>query len=648
MLTTVLLLRNSSPNYMPNSDPLSSSETASPIAAYPFQSVAEPASEPQRLLQQLPNSKALQQVLDLTVAIPTYNGEKRLSMVLDRLRSQTSLGRIRWEVIVCDNGSTDDTAALVRRYQQNWPSQYPLHYRFAAEQGAAFARQHAVESAAGKLIAFLDDDNIPASDWVAQAYRFAQEHPQAGAFGSQIHGKFETELPEELEDIACFLAIIERGKQPHLYEPTKKILPPAAGLVVRKQAWLESVPARLFLNNKGKAAGLASEDLEAILYIQNSGWEVWYNPEMVVQHVIPNGRLRENYLTTLFRCVGLSRFHVRLLGIESWKHPLAIPAYVANDIRKLVLHRIRYGSREQLSIPEMCHRVLLKSTVASPTFLLKKVVADAIQAFEDRKHGDRQQRLTQITRAFEQDQFALYQQPVVTVESLGGQHSGQHSGQKELLLRLHNDHNEYILPSSFLPTAKRYGLMRTLDRWVIRHLFEQVTQESQRPEFEQTVALLQGSPLYSINLSAESAQDTTLTAFIAQQLAKVSLPPNLFCFEISLKTALDLPDETHERVAELHQLGCQITLDDVVPGEAITHLIGQLPLNYIKLSFTSMTPRQLKDPKGWALLRKSLQTHSVQAIAKGIESPASLEAAQAQGICYAQGYQMGRPQLLQT
>ena len=638
---------------MPNSDPLSSPETVSSTTAHPVQPVVGSAAE-----QPLPVSKALEQALDLTVAIPTYNGEKRLPMVLDRLRSQTSLGHVRWEVIVCDNGSTDDTAALVRRYQKNWPRQYPLHYRFAAEQGAAFARQHAVESAAGKLIAFLDDDNIPASDWVAGAYRFAQEHPQAGAFGSQIHGKFETELPEELEDIACFLAIIERGKQPHLYEPAKKILPPAAGLVVRKQAWLESVPARLFLNNKGKEAGLASEDLEAILHIQNSGWEVWYNPKMVVQHDIPNSRLRKHYLTTLFRCVGLSRFHVRLLGMESWKHPLAIPAYVANDIRKLVLHKIRHGSKEQLSIPESCHRVLLKSTVASPAFLLKKAITDTVQKIKDSRHGDHKQRLTQITQAFEQQRFTLYQQPVVTMELLAKEALNSSfeaepafaptPGQREVLIRLHDDHNEYILPSSFLPTAERYGLMRTIDRWVIRHLLYQVTQASQRPEAEQTLALLNGSPLYSVNLSLESVKDNTLAAFIASQLAKNSLSPRLFCFEISAKTAIEFPNKTRERVAELHQLGCQITLDDVVPGEAITDLIEQLPIDYVKLSFSSITPYLMKDLGKWTQLQNSLQTHSVQAIAKGIESPASLEAARAQGIRYAQGYQMGRPQLLQT
>lgn len=630
---------------MLNSAPLSGSGTASSLAACPTQAISQTASE-QQLIQHLLTDTATPPVLDLTVAIPTYNGEPRLAMVLDRLRSQTQLDAIRWEIIVCDNGSTDGTADLVRRYQKDWPSEFPLHYRFAAEQGAAFARQYAVESAAGKLIAFLDDDNLPASDWVVQAYRFAQSHPQAGAFGSQIHGQFETELPPELQEIRCFLAVIERGQQPHLYEPAKKILPPAAGLVVQKEAWMSSVPPRLFLNNKGKEAGLASEDLEAILHIQKSGWEIWYNPDMVVHHDIPDGRLRKNYLVTLFRCVGLSRFHVRLLGIESWKHPFAIPAYVANDIRKLALHRIRHGRSHQLSTTESCRRALLKSTVASPAFLLKKVVADAVQTFEDSRHRDRKQWLAQITQAFEQERFALYQQPVITVGSLAtegsdlGFKADPAFNQKELLLRLYNDQNEYILPSRFLPTAERYGLMRAIDRWVIRHLYYRVSQTSQSIECPRS--------LYSINLSPESVQDKTLAAFIASQLAETGLPPSLFCFEISAKTAIGFPNQTHDLTTQLHQLGCQITLDDVIPGEAIIRLIDQLPLNYVKLSFTLMDSHQMKDPHMWRQLRKSLQRQSVQAIAKGIESPAILEAARAQNICHVQGYQIERPQLLQT
>ncbi|MGB3297810.1 MAG: EAL domain-containing protein, partial [Phormidesmis sp.] len=132
------------------------------------------------------------------------------------------------------------------------------------------------------------------------------------------------------------------------------------------------------------------------------------------------------------------------------------------------------------------------------------------------------------------------------------------------------------------------------------------------------------------------------------QLAKTGLSPSLFCFEISAKTAIALPHQTHDLIAQLHQLGCQITLDDVVPSEAIIRLIDQLPLNYVKLSFTCMDSHQMKNPYLWQQLRKSLQRQSAQAIAKGIESPAILKAARAQDIHHVQGYQIERPQLLQT
>ncbi|MFY7805244.1 MAG: glycosyltransferase, partial [Limnoraphis robusta] len=67
-------------------------------------------------------------MLDFTIAIPTYNGAKRLPQVLDKLRSQTDVEQISWEVIVVDNNSTDNTAEIVQQYQQNWLLNVPLRY----------------------------------------------------------------------------------------------------------------------------------------------------------------------------------------------------------------------------------------------------------------------------------------------------------------------------------------------------------------------------------------------------------------------------------------------------------------------------------------------------------------------------------------
>ena len=582
-----------------------------------------------------PQQTVSPQTIDITVAIPTYNGAERLPMVLDQLRSQTNTEHLRWEIIVCDNNSTDDTRAVVQQYKKNWPADIPLHYRFAPQQGSAFARQRAVTVAKGELIAFLDDDNIPADNWVASAYQFAQEYPQAGAFGSQIHGQFESELPDELENIKCFLAIIERGEDPHLYEPANKILPPAAGLVVRKQAWLEAVPEKLFLNNTGKAAGLASEDLEAILYIQKAGWEVWYNPDMVVHHDIPDGRLRKDYLITLFRCVGLSCFHIRLLGLEKWKRPFAVPAYIANDIRKLALHRMRHGKASEMDTVESCNRERLVKTLASPFFLLKKAAADRAQAYQDNRYPERLEQLAQLTQGFEADQFYLYEQPVVSVAQ-----SADDSGafrQSELLLRLRDRNNQQVLPSDFFPTAARYGLMRNIDRWVIRHLFNWLGNAS--PEQVQSAS---SRPRYSINLSPESVEDSNLVKFVGEQLEKTGLPPYLFCFEIDARTALSYHRQTRQLIAGLRQLGTQVTLDDVTLNRSTTNLLEQLPFDYIKLNSPGSkggSDRAID----WVGLQEIAQRSSVQAIAKGIESQATLSALQQQGILYGQGYQLARP-----
>ena len=578
-------------------------------------------------------------------------------MVLDKLRSQTQLEGISWEIIVCDNGSTDDTASVVQRYQANWqtdwPEQVPLYYRFAAEQGAAFARQRAVESASGELIAFLDDDNLPAEDWVSQAISFAQTHPEAGAFGSQIHGQFESELPEELKNIKCFLAIIERGSQPHLYQPANKILPPAAGLVVRKSAWLSAVPPRLFLNNKGKEAGLASEDLEALLHIQKAGHDIWYNPAMVVHHDIPDSRLRKDYLVTLFRCVGLSRFHIRLLGIQNWQRPAAIPAYIANDICKLALHRLRYGRRQLLNTEETCKRTLLSSTAISPFFLLKKAYKDVQQTREDNRHADRHH-LAQLAQAFEQDQFMLYQQPVVDVAERA---EAGVTAQKELLIRLRSHQNSCVLPQNFLPTAQRYQLMRTLDRWVIRNLINRVeqgqTQLSVKDKDSHCSTEYSGDPLYSINLSEQSVRDPSTARYIANHLAQAKLPARWFCFEIDSLVANSTPQAVLSLTTALRNLGCRVTLDNIIPSHRTTEQLAALPIDYLKLDAAFLASalhgglhQNHQVIATWAQIQSMMRKGAVDVIAKGIESEAQLEAIRSHGIHYAQGYKVARPQPL--
>ena len=306
--------------------------------------------------------------VDFTVAIPTFNGEIRLPRVLKKLRNQTGLENLAWQIIVVDNNSTDGTAKLIKEYQAAWLKYIPLHYVLEAEQGAGFARQRAIQEARGELVGFLDDDNLPAPNWIIEAYKFAQAYPKAGAYASQIHGLFEVDPPENLKPILFYLAITERGEKPHIYLPSKDGFPPSAGLVVRRKAWQENVPTRLFLNGRVGASMLGSEDAEVLFYIRKIGWEIWYNPLMEVQHVIPSWRLERNYLISLMRGVGLARYHLRMLLLQPWKRPFAFLVYFLNDIRKAGQHFLCYRSVITTNLVAACEMERLIGTIISPFY----------------------------------------------------------------------------------------------------------------------------------------------------------------------------------------------------------------------------------------------------------------------------------------
>ncbi|NJO46030.1 MAG: glycosyltransferase family 2 protein [Oscillatoriales cyanobacterium RM2_1_1] len=308
-------------------------------------------------------------MIDFTVAIPTYNGAKRLPAILEKLRSQTNVDEIAWEVLVVDNNSTDNTPEIVQQYQDNWPE---LKYLVEPQQGAAFARKQAIAEAQAPWVGFLDDDTWPAPDWVAAAHRFSQSYPQAGAFGSQIHGTYEVEPPPGFERIASFFAITERGSQPQRYEPRLKMLPPSAGLVVRKSAWDAHVPEKPFLSGRSGQSILNSEDLEVILYIQNAGWEVWYNPDMHLYHQIPAQRLQRDYMLYLVRSTGLARHYIRMLRLQPWQRPLIFPVGFANDLRKALTYFIQHHQELKTDPIAACEMEFLRSTLVSPFYLWRK------------------------------------------------------------------------------------------------------------------------------------------------------------------------------------------------------------------------------------------------------------------------------------
>ncbi|MEB3341994.1 hormogonium polysaccharide biosynthesis glycosyltransferase HpsE [Okeania sp.] len=602
--------------------------------------------------------------VDFTVAIPTYNGEARLPDVLDKLKSQIDTENFSWEVIVVDNNSTDKTAEVVGDYanhqKTDWPKLIPLRYAFAAKQGAAFARERAVEKARGEFIGFLDDDNLPAPEWVSQAYSFGKNHPQVGAFGSQIHGYFfeqnsESELPENFKEIACFLGIINRGNKPSLYKPKNKMLPPGAGVVVRKQAWEKAVPKTLFLNHTDKEAGLASEDLEALRHIQQAGWEIWYNPAMVVHHKIPNWRLKKDYLLKVVRCVGLSRNRMRMMTLKSWQKPLAFPAYMANDWRQLVLHRMKKGKLIKTDTVTACQTEFLWNTIKSPFFLWAKQQESQAQARSYRRLDGSENWLEIIATAieeqncccgeqnfsFKEQNFCLYGQSIspISNQDLNRRHL-------EILLRIEDRKGKIILPGKFIPTAERYNFMGIIDKWVIWKLLSQLS----------GAKVQDNRCLYEINISAASVNDETFVDFLRQQFDKHEISPEIISLGISESIAIYNKEKVAKLMKMLKEIGCQFTLDNAghLTSDndgylsSMSEHIKQLPIDYLKID-SKLIQGVINNSRNLISIEK---IHSlgdklgIKTIAEAVENSKIMDNIITQGLHYAQGYAIDSPKPL--
>ena len=307
--------------------------------------------------------------MDITVAIPTYNGALRLPEVFQHLQRQVETDAITWEILIIDNNSSDDTQKVIALYQKNALPQ--MRYSKELRQGAGFARDRAFREAQGELVAFLDDDTIPNPDWVSAVAKFAQLHPQAGAYGSRIRADYAVPPPPNFDRIASFFAITDRGSKPQLYRKNSRLLPPSAGLVVRKSVWQEYVPPEMTLTGRIEDSMLTGEDLEMLSYIQLSPWEIWYNPMMEITHQIPAVRLERRYLIPFVRGIGWSRYVTRTIGTKGIKKYLLTVAYMGNDLKRILLHLFKYRTQVRTDLIAECELEFLKSTFISPLFLWK-------------------------------------------------------------------------------------------------------------------------------------------------------------------------------------------------------------------------------------------------------------------------------------
>jgi glycosyltransferase involved in cell wall biosynthesis len=245
----------------------------------------------------------------ISVVICTRNRAEMLGRALTSI-AQQKFPRTEYEVLVIDNGSTDHTPEIVRRYVERTDVRYLREERV----GLCIARNTGWRAASGRYVAFFDDDAIASPDWLATIRDgFANAPPHVGAIGGPVRPIWEKARPRWLADeISCSLTVIDWGTSVKLIEDLSHEWLVGANMAVPKTLLNDLQGFHPWLDRVGNNL-LSSGDIFLQKELMRRGYHCLYHPAMVIGHLVPASRLNQKWFCRRYYWQGVSDAVVHLI-----------------------------------------------------------------------------------------------------------------------------------------------------------------------------------------------------------------------------------------------------------------------------------------------------------------------------------------------
>ena len=227
-----------------------------------------------------------------------------------------------------------------------------------------------------------------------------------------------------------------------------------------------------------------------------------------------------------------------------------------------------------------------------------------------------------LSDAIADGRLIAYAQPIVDA------HTGR-VVEEELLVRLVGRDGGVMVPDDFLPQARRFGLMPTIDRFMVARGIE----------------LARAGRRVAVNLSAQSINDAATVSTIVEQLRADGDAAARVSFEITEHTALASTDLAERFSADMRRLGCRLALDDFGTGfGSFTELRGMM-LDKLKID-RSFVSGLLRNPQDESVVRAIIAIAGEFALlttAEGVEDVETRNRLIELGVDQLQGFLVGRP-----
>jgi diguanylate cyclase (GGDEF)-like protein/PAS domain S-box-containing protein len=253
---------------------------------------------------------------------------------------------------------------------------------------------------------------------------------------------------------------------------------------------------------------------------------------------------------------------------------------------------------------------------------------------DDRESTQRQGEMEWVSRimhAFDENRFVLYFQSVIPLSVTN------ELPYREVLVRMLDEEGDLIPPMAFIPAAERYGVMSSVDRWVVKTAF----------------AWLSGHPSeerLAINISSQSLGDEDFLDFVMEQFKASHLSPRRICFEITETAAIANWNRATHFISALRTLGCRFALDDFGSGMSSFAYLKNLPIDFIKID-GAFVRDMIDDEVDFAMVEAVNRIGHVMGIrttAEYVENDEILEKLRELGVDYAQGFGLHTPQPLES
>jgi len=288
--------------------------------------------------------------LRVSIIIPTLNRANYLRRTLESLVSG-SFPPDRFEILIVDGGSTDDTQYLCRRFIEANPG-YLIHLLHEPEPGSLAGRHRGAKEASGEILTFIDDDIEAHPGWlpsISDAFRESDVH----LVGGKNLPKFEATPPPWLKDFwittpyggkECgYLSLLDLGDKLLRVHPDFVW---SLNLSIRRETLFDAggfhpdiYPKRLQRFQGDGETGLTMKLFER-------GYGALYHPGAAVFHAIPKNRMTIDYFEKrmYFQGVADSYSDIRKSHFSTAKDPSP-----PQDVMKQVFEKSVYVAKGSLS-----------------------------------------------------------------------------------------------------------------------------------------------------------------------------------------------------------------------------------------------------------------------------------------------------------